>query len=111
MNGQSERIVQTLEDMLRASVLGFSDSWDRLVKLMEFSYNNSYHSSIGMAPFETLYRCKCRSPLYWDEIDEKLITGPDLVERTLEKIKIIRERLKVAQDRNKSWADSTKGNL
>ena len=59
-----------------------------------------------MAPFESLYGRKCKSPLYWDKIGEKLITGPDLVERTLEKIKIIRERLKVAQDRNKSWADS-----
>ena len=92
--------------MLRACVLDFSDNWDRLVKLMEFSYNNSYHSETGMAPFEALYGRKCGFPLYWDEIGEKLITGPDLEERTLEKIKIIRERLKVAQDRNKSWADS-----
>ena len=94
-----------MEDILRACILNFSDSWDRLVQLVEFLYNKSYHSGIGMAPFEALYGRKCRSPLYWDEIGEKLITGPDLVERTLEKIKIIRGRLKVAQDRNKSWAD------
>ena len=105
MDGQSERIVQTLEDMIRACVLDFSDNWDGLVKLMEFSYNNSYHIRIGMVPFEGLYGRKCRFFLYWDEVSEKLIIGLDLVERTLEKIKIIRERLKVTQDRNKSWAD------
>ena len=64
-----------------------------------------------MAPFESLYGRKCRSPLYWDEVGEKLIIGLDLVERTLEKIKIIRERLKVVQNRNKSWADSKRGPL
>ena len=105
MNGQSERIVHTLEDMLRACVLDFSDSWDRLVKLMEFLYNNSYHSGISMAPFEALYGRKGRLLLYWDEVGEKLIIGPDVRKRTLERIKIIQERLKVAQDRNKSWAD------
>ena len=83
MNGQSERIVQTLEDMIRACVLDFSDSWDRLVKLMEFLYNNNYHSGIGMAPFEALYGRKCGSPLYWDEIGEMLTIVPDLVERKL----------------------------
>ena len=81
--------------MLRACVLDFSDSWDRLVKLMEFLYNNNYHSGIGMAPFEALYGRKCISLLYRNEVDEKLITGPDLVEKTLEKIKIIQGRLKI----------------
>ena len=84
-----------MEDMLRTCALDFSDNWDRLVKLMEFSYNNSYHSEIGMGPIEALYGRKCEFPLYCDEIGEKLITGLDLVERTLEKIKVIRERLKV----------------
>ena len=84
MKGVLERIVQTLEDMLRTYVLDFSNSWDRLVKLMEFSYNNSYHSKISMAPFEALYGRKCGFSLYWDEIGEKLITGLDVVERTLE---------------------------
>ena len=92
--------------MARACALDFSDSWVKLVKLMEFSYNNSYHSGIGMAPFEALYGQKCRFPLYWDEVGEKLITGLDLVEGTLEKIKIIQGKLKVTQDRNKSWTDS-----
>ena len=79
-----------------------------MVKLMEFSYNNNYHSGIGMASFEVLYERKCRSLLYWDEIGEKIISGPDLVEKSLEKIRIIKDKLKTAQDRNKSWADSKK---
>ena len=95
MDGQSERTIQTLEDTLRASALDFLDNWDRLVKLMVFLYNNNYHSGIGMTPFEALYEQKYRFFLYWDEVGEKLIIGPDLVERTLEKIKIILERLKV----------------
>ena len=87
-----------MENMLRACGLDFSDSWMRLVKLMEFLYNNNYHSGIDMTLFEVLYGRKCRYLLYWDEVCEKLITGLDLVERTLEKIKIIRGRLKVAQN-------------
>lgn len=105
-DGQSERTIQTLEDMLRACVLDFKGSWDGMVKLMEFSYNNSYHSAIDMAPFEALYGRKCRSPIYWDEVGVRTITGPELLEKTLEKVKVIRERLKTAQDRSKSWADS-----
>ena len=92
--------------MLRTCALDFSDNWDRLVKLMEFSYNNSYHSRIGMVPFEVLYGWKCRFFLYWGEVGEKLITGPDLVKRTVEKIKMIRKRLKVAEDRSESGAES-----
>ncbi|XP_073041797.1 uncharacterized protein [Primulina eburnea] len=65
----------------------------------------SYHSSIGMTPYEALYGRKCRSPLYWDEVGEKSITGPELVQETVDKVTIIKERLKIAQDRQKSWAD------
>ncbi|GKB88640.1 putative reverse transcriptase domain-containing protein [Tanacetum coccineum] len=66
-NGQSERIIQTLEDILRACVLDFRGSWDVHLPLVEFSYNNSYHSSVRCAPFEALYDRKCRSPIMWDE--------------------------------------------
>lgn len=110
-DGQSERTIQTLEDMLRACALDFKGNWDSMVKLIEFSYNNSYHSAIKMAPFEALYGRKCRSPVYWDEVGERTITGPDLVEQTREKVKVIRDRLKAAQDRNKSWADSKRRHL
>nr|GFB71665.1 putative ribonuclease H-like domain-containing protein [Tanacetum cinerariifolium] len=71
-NGQSERTIQTLEDMLRACVTDFGGSWDRHFLLVEFSYNNSYHTSIKAAPFEALYGRKCRSPVGWSEPSEKL---------------------------------------
>ena len=70
-DGQSERTIQTLEDMLRMCVLDFKGSWDQYLPLVEFAYNNSYHSSIGMAPYETLYGRRCRSPLCWTEMEEK----------------------------------------
>ena len=66
-DGQSERTIQTLEDMLRACVLDFQKSWVKYLPLIEFAYNNSYHATIGMAPYEALYGRKCRSPIYWDE--------------------------------------------
>ena len=65
-DGQSERTIQTLEDMLRACVLDFQGSWNKYLPLVEFAYNNSYHSTIDMAPYEALYGRKCRSPIHWD---------------------------------------------
>ena len=64
-DGQSERLIQVLEDMLRGCVMEFTGSWDRYVLLMEFSYNNSYQESIGMAPYEALYGRRCRTPVCW----------------------------------------------
>ena len=78
MDGQSERTIQTLEDMLRIFVMDLGGSWDEHLPLEEFAYNNSYHSSIEMAPYEALYGRKCRSPLSWDEIGERELTGPEL---------------------------------
>ena len=98
-DGQSERTIQTLEDMLRACVLDFRGSWKDQLPLIEFAYNNSYHATIGMPPYEALYGRKCRSPVYWDEIGERQVIGPELVQDTIEKIKIIRKRMKIAQDR------------
>ncbi|GKB55549.1 putative reverse transcriptase domain-containing protein [Tanacetum coccineum] len=66
-DGQSKRTIQTLEDMLRACVIDFGNGWERHLPLIEFSYNNSYHTSIKAAPFEALYGCKCRSPVCWAE--------------------------------------------
>ena len=68
-------------------------------------YNNSFQSSIGMAPYEALYGRKCRTPLCWTELSEKKSIGPDLIQKTEEKVKMIRERLKVATDRQKSYTD------
>lgn len=105
-DGQSERTIQTLEDMLRACILDFKGSWIDYLMLVEFSYNNSYQASLGMAPYEALYGRKCRSPLCWDDVGERQIVGPELVQITSEKVSLIRQRLKVAQDRQKSWADN-----
>ena len=79
--------------------------WDRHIPLVEFVYNNSFQSSIGMAPYKALYGRKCRTLLCWTEFSEKKVTGPDLIQETEEKAKMIKERLKVATDRQKSYVD------
>ncbi|GJV94911.1 putative reverse transcriptase domain-containing protein [Tanacetum coccineum] len=104
-DGQSERSIQTLEDMLRVRVLDFGGSWDVHLLLIEFSYDNSYHSSVRCAPFEALYSRKCRSPILWAEVGEGQLIRPALVQETTEKISQIKDRLKVARDRQKSYAD------
>ncbi|KAD3067277.1 hypothetical protein E3N88_35157 [Mikania micrantha] len=104
-DGQSERTIQTLEDMIRACVIDFGSSWENHLPLVEFSYNNSYHTSIHAAPFEALYGRKCRSPICWAEVGESQLTGPELVHKTTEKIVQIRKRMEAARDRQKSNAD------
>ncbi|KAF5791261.1 putative nucleotidyltransferase, Ribonuclease H [Helianthus annuus] len=104
-DGQSERTIQTLEDMLRACVIDFGGSWDSHLPLIEFSYNNSYHSSINMAPFEALYGRKCRSPVCWNEIGEAQLTGPALILETTDKVKKVRDNLQAARSRQKNYAD------
>ena len=76
-DGQSERVIQILEDMLRSCVIDYEGSWDRHIPLVEFVYNNSFQLSIGMAPYEALYGRKCRTPLCWTELSEKKVIGPD----------------------------------
>ncbi|KAG8472896.1 hypothetical protein CXB51_034783 [Gossypium anomalum] len=104
-DGQSERIIQILEDMLRCCILELGGSWERYLPLVEFAYNNSFQSSIKMAPYEALYGPKCRTPLFWTELSESKIFGVDLIRDAEQKIKIIRESLKAASDRQKSYAD------
>ncbi|GJW24460.1 putative reverse transcriptase domain-containing protein [Tanacetum coccineum] len=104
-DGQGERTIQTLEDILRACVLDFGRNWDAHLPLVEFSYNNSYHSSMKCASFEALYGRKCRSPIMWAEVGEGQLIGPELVQETTEKISQIKDRLKAARDRQKSYAD------
>ena len=88
-DGQSERTIQILEDMMRACVLDFGGSWIKYLPLMEFAYNNSYQATIGMAPYEMLYGRKCWSPLHWDEAGQSSFLGPELVKRTNEAIEKI----------------------
>ncbi|KAJ9552858.1 hypothetical protein OSB04_016903 [Centaurea solstitialis] len=110
-DGQSERTIQTLEDMLRACVLDFGGSWEDHLPLIEFAYNNSYHSSIEAAPYEILYGRKCRTPLCWNEVGEKQLAGPEIVQITSDKINQVRERLKTARDRQKSYADKRRKDI
>ena len=91
--------------MLRLCVLDFQGSWESHLSLVEFAYNNSFHASIGMAPYEALYGRKCRSPVCWTEVGERQILGPEIVQMTTDKIKVIQQRLQTAQSRQKSYAD------
>ncbi|GJT40411.1 putative reverse transcriptase domain-containing protein [Tanacetum coccineum] len=97
-DGQSERTIQTLEDMLRACVIYFGNGWERHLPLIEFSYNNSYHASIKASPFEALYGRKCRSPVCWAEVGDAQLTGPELIHETTEKIVQIKQIIQAARD-------------
>ncbi|KAL0543893.1 hypothetical protein IC582_018998 [Cucumis melo] len=110
-DGQTERLNQVLEDMLRACALEFPGSWDSHLHLMEFAYNNSYQATIGMAPFEALYGKCCRSPVCWGEVGEQRLMGPELVQSTNEAIQKIRSRMHTAQSRQKSYADARRKDL
>ncbi|GKD71660.1 putative reverse transcriptase domain-containing protein, partial [Tanacetum coccineum] len=104
-DGQSERTIQTLEDMLRACVIDFGSSWDRHLLLVEFSYNNSYHASIKAAPYEALYGRKCRSPVCWSEVGDNQLTRPELIRETTKKIVQIKNRILTARSLQESYAD------
>jgi hypothetical protein len=86
-DGQSERTIQTLEDMLRSVVVDRSGQWEPALPLVEFAYNNSYQATIGMAPYEALYGRKCRSPLYWDGVGERKLLGPEAISEMTEVIR------------------------
>ncbi|GJY27979.1 putative reverse transcriptase domain-containing protein [Tanacetum coccineum] len=104
-DGQSERTIQTLEDMLRACVIDFGKGWDKHLPLVEFSYNNIYHTSIKAAPFEALYSRKCRSPICWAEVGDAQLTGSEIIHETTKKIIQIKKRIQAARDRQKSYVD------
>jgi hypothetical protein len=104
-SGQTERVNQILEDMLRACVLEFPRKWDECLPLVEFSYNTSYQESIKMAPFEALYGRRCHTPLNWSEPGVMYFFRPDMVKETEESVQRIIHNLKKAQARQKSYAD------
>nr|GFA84583.1 putative reverse transcriptase domain-containing protein [Tanacetum cinerariifolium] len=106
-DGQSERTIQTLKDMLGACVLDFGKSWDRHLPLVEFSYNYSYHTNIKAASFEALYGRKCRSPICWAKVRDSQLTGLEIIHETTEKIIQIKNRIQAAHDRQKSYAELT----
>ncbi|GJX77533.1 putative reverse transcriptase domain-containing protein [Tanacetum coccineum] len=104
-DGQSERTIQTFEDMLHACMIDFGNGWKKHLPLIEFSYNNSYHASIKAASFEALYGRKCRSPVCWVEVGGAQLTSPELIHETTEKIVQIKQRIQAARDRQKSYTD------
>nr|GEY83789.1 retrotransposon protein, putative, Ty3-gypsy subclass [Tanacetum cinerariifolium] len=101
--GQTERTIQTLEDMLRSCALEWTGNWDEYLCFVEFAYNNSWHASIKGAPFELLYGRKCRAPICWNKVRERVIEGPELVKVTNEKVVIAKEKLKEALSQQKSY--------
>ena len=103
-NGQSERTIQVLEDMLRACVLNLNGTWEEHLPLVEFAYNNSYQASIQMMPYEALYRRPCQSPLCWMKVGESSTTGPNLIKDTSAKVGLIHRRLLTAQS-GQSYTD------
>jgi len=104
-DSQSERKIQILEDMLRLCVLDFKGKWIKYLPLVEFAYNNCFQAIVGMAPYKALYGCKCRSPLYWDEVGEKYLIGPEMIQDMMDEISSIRRRMLTTQSRQKSYAD------
>ena len=104
-DGQSERTIQVLEDMLRACFLDHKGSWEEHLSLVKFAYNNNYQVSIQMEPYEALYGRPCRSPICWTKVGESSITGPDLIRDTSKKVSLIRQRLLTAKSRKKSYAN------
>jgi hypothetical protein len=105
-DGQTERVNQIPEDMLRACVLTYGKDWEKSLSFTEFSYNNSYQASLKMAPFEALYGRKCRTPLMWSEVGERTLFGPDIIKDAEEQVARVQENLKAAQSRQKSYADT-----
>ncbi|GKA36367.1 putative reverse transcriptase domain-containing protein, partial [Tanacetum coccineum] len=104
-NGVPVSIISDHDNMLRDCAIDFGGNWDTHIPLVEFSYNNSYHSSVKCAPFEALYGRKCRTPIAWEDVGESKLIEPKIIQETTNKIVQIKERLKAARDRHMSYAD------
>jgi hypothetical protein len=104
-NGQTERVNQILEDMLRAGVMENQGSWDKNLPLVEFLYNNNYQESLKMAPFEVLYGHRCHTMLNWIETREKAIFGPDLILESETTVYHIQENLEATRSSQESYAN------
>ena len=92
-------------------MLEFKGSWDQHLSMLEFAYNNSYQSSIQMAPYEALYGRKCRFPVGWFEVGDRQLLGPDMVKDAVDKVKLIRDCMRTAQSRQKSYANNRRREL
>jgi len=94
-----------LEDLLRTCVLDHLGTWSDVLPLVEFTYNNSYHSSIGMAPYEAVYGRRCRTPLCWQQDGEAVVLGPEFLQQTIEKVRVIQDQMRATQSKQKSYPD------
>jgi hypothetical protein len=110
-DGQTERVNQILEHMLRGCALQYGRSWDKSLSYAGFSYNNSYQESLKMAPFEMLHGRRCRTPLFWSETGERKVFGPDILQEAKKQVHVVRENLHIAQSRQKSYADHRRREL
>nr|CAB3503878.1 unnamed protein product [Digitaria exilis] len=110
-DGQTERTNQILEDMLRACALQYGSSWEKSLCYAEFSYNNSYQQSLKKSPFEALYGRRCRTPLFWNQTGEGKVFGPEVLKQAEEQVQVIRQNLRTAQTRQKSYADVRRRDL
>nr|GEX24447.1 putative nucleotidyltransferase, ribonuclease H [Tanacetum cinerariifolium] len=110
-DGQIERTIQTLEDMLRSCTLEWTRNWDEYLCLVEFAYNNSWHASIKATSYELLYGQKCKAPICWNKVGERVIEGPELIEVTNEKVAVAKEKLKEARSRQKRYVDRHRRSL
>ena len=104
-DGQTERVNQVIEDMLSMYVMDPPSKWENYLYLVEFAYNNGYHTSLKMSPFEALYGRRCRTPVSWDNPIDRVIVGPEMLKDMEEQVVKIKQNLKTAQDRQKSFAD------
>lgn len=110
-DGQTERTIQTLEDMLRACILDTEGSWIHFLPMIEFAYNNNHLASIRMTLYEALYGQRCRSPLYWDEVGERKLIGLDILQHIHDKIVSIRQRIVAAQSHQNSYTNKCRCDL
>jgi hypothetical protein len=110
-DGQTERVNRIMEDMLKACVLTYGKDWEKSLSYAEFSYNNSYQASLGMSPFEALYGRKCRTPLMRSEVGERTLLKPFLIKEVEDCVAEVREKLKEAQSRQKSYSDKRRREL
>ena len=108
-DGQTERVNQILEDMLRACILNFQGSWKKYLPYAEFAYNNSFQQSIEMAPYDALYGSRCRTPLFWHDAAGPTLTGCELVTQSAQIVRQIQESLRAAQSRQRARTISTGG--
>jgi hypothetical protein len=97
--------------MLRACALQYGRSWDKSLPYAKFSYNNSYQESLKMVPFEMLYGCRCRTPLFSSETGERKVFGPNILQEAEKQVRMVRENLWIAQSRQKSYADHRRREL